>query len=348
MFVSYLFSEFLFFKKQSGFIVLRGLSNNNLQSEFPESCLKLDDLYFINGNTGWVIRGIDSVKKVYKSSNGGDNWFVVFENNHNVFRSIVFKDSLKGFIGTLDKDVLLETSDGGKTWMKVKNFIGEKPKGICGLYKLDSLNIFGCGRYDKPAYFIKTTDGGLSWSSSNLSSNASLLVDCYFFNKNEGILAGGQSVDNYRNAYPLALYTSDGGISWNKSYIGDSKGEILWKIYFINSLTGYISIQTFRRYGESIKYLKTTDGGKNWAEKFVPVIAGYYEELAIVFLNENSGIVGGLRYLDNGKVEGESYFTSDSGNSWISDSRYQNLNRIKIINNKIFATGKSFYKIKFP
>lgn len=182
MFVSYLFSEFLFFKKESGFIVLRGQSNNHLQSEFPESCLKLDDFYFINENTGWVIRGIDLVKIIYKSSNGCNNWFVVFENNHNVFRSILFKNSLNGFIGTLDKDVLLGTS----------------------------------------------------------------------------------------------------------------------------------------------------------------VIAGYYEELAIVFLNENSGIVGGLRYLDTGKVEGESYFTSDSGNSWISDSSYQNLNRIKLINNKIFASGKSF------
>ena len=334
-------SKFYFIYAFNHFTISKG-------NEIPESCLKLDDFYFINTNTGWLIKGIDPIKKVYKTSNGGGNWFVVFENNYNVFRSIVFRDSLYGFIGTLDKDVLLETSDGGKTWMEVRNFIGEKPKGICGLYKLDSLNIFGCGRYDKPAFFIKTNDGGLTWSSSNVSSKASLLVDCYFFNKNEGILAGGETVDNYRKAHSIVLYTSDGGTNWNKSYFGVNEGEILWKIHFINSLTGYISVQTFRRYGDSIKYLKTTDGGKSWTEKFISITAGYYEELGIIFLNENSGIVGGLRYFDNGKVEGESYFTTNSGSSWFIDTNYINLNRIKLNNKYILASGKKFYKIKFP
>ena len=126
LFISYFFSEFIFFKKESGFIVQQGKSNNNLQSEFPESCLKLDDFYFINENTGWVIRGIDSVKKVYKSLNGGNNWFVVIENNHNVFRSILFKNSLNGFIGTLDKDVLLRTSVIAGYYEKLANvFLNE-------------------------------------------------------------------------------------------------------------------------------------------------------------------------------------------------------------------------------
>lgn len=326
----------------------RNQSDYSTVFEFPESCLKLDDFYFINGNTGWIIRGIDSLKKVYKSSNSGNNWFVVYENNFNVFRSIVFKDSLNGFIGTLDSDVLIKSIDGGKTWNKVSNFIGNKPKGICGLFLLDSLNIYGCGRYDTPSYFIKTSDGGLSWISSKLSSISSLSVDIYFLNKNEGIIVGGQTSGDYHDAYPLVLYTSDGGITWNVSYIGIYKGEILWKIHFINHLIGYVSVQAFRNFNNSIKYLITFDGGKNWIEKQVAIEAGLYEALSIMFLDENSGIIGGIRSLDNGKTEGESYFTTNSGNSWNVNFKYLNLNRIKIINYNIFASGKSFYKISFP
>ncbi len=159
----------------------------------------------------------------------------------------MFKDSLNGFIGTLDSDVLIKSTDGGRTWNNVNNFFGDKAKGICGLYLLDSLNIYGCGRYDKPAHFIKTSDGGLNWNSTNLSSTASLLVDCYFLNENEGIIVGGRTADNYQNAYSLVLHTLDGGITWNVSYLGISKGEILWKIHFINSMTGYVSVQTLRK-----------------------------------------------------------------------------------------------------
>ncbi|MEZ4821054.1 MAG: YCF48-related protein [Ignavibacteria bacterium] len=310
--------------------------------------MKLDDFYFINTNTGWLIKGIDPIKKVYKTLNAGNSWDVIFQSTNMVFRSIAFRDSMNGFIGTLDNDALLKSSDGGKTWKKETNFIGDDPRGICGLYLLDSLNIYGCGRYDKPAYFIKTSDGGHSWISTNLSSQASLLVDCYFFNKKDGILVGGQTIDDYHDAYPKILCTSDSGNSWNVSYTGDSNGEIFWKIHFIDSMTGFVSLQTFKRNTNLIKYLSTTNGGKNWIQKQFQTDAGYYESLGIFFLNENSGIIGGMRYLDNGNVEGESYFTTNSGSSWFIDTNYINLNRIKLNNNNILASGKSFYNIKFP
>ncbi len=315
--------------------------------EFPESCLKLDDFYFINENTGWVIRGIDSIKKVYKTSNAGRNWNVIFENTNTVFRSIVFKDSSNGFIGTLSNNVLLKSSDGGNKWSEV-NFPGDKPGGICGLYLLDCLNIYGCGRYNKPAYFVKTSDGGQNWISTNLSSKASLLVDCYFFNMSEGILVGGQTVDDYFDASPLILSTSDSGNSCNINYIGKCKGEICWKIHFINSMTGYVSIQSFKKNSNFIKYLKTSNSGEKWIEYEFKIIESRYEALSIFFLNENYGIIGGLRYLDNGNIEGESYFTTNAGISWTLNSNYLNLNRIKLNNNQIFASGKSFYKIILP
>ncbi len=94
--------------------------------------------------------------------------------------------------------------------------------------------------------------------------------------------------------------------------------------------------------------MKTTDGGKNWVEKQVNVKPGYYEALAIFFLDENTGILGGLRYLDNGKIEGESYFTKNAGQSWNIKSEYVNLNKVKLVNNNIFASGKSLYKISIP
>lgn len=295
-----------------------------------------------------MLRGIDSVKKIYKTTDGGNEWTVIFENDYNIFRSIVFKDSLNGFIGTLDNDHLIRTTDGGLSWYKINSIFGSEPKGICGLYILDSLNIFGCGRYNGPAHFISSTDGGNNWYSKDLSDYASLLVDCYFFDRSNGILVGGKYSEDYNDSYPVVLNTSDGGTSWSESYIGDKMHEIFWKIHFISIETGFLSIQSFEHNSDNISYLKTTNKGISWTKKNVQIKPGWYEELGIIFINNKSGMIGGMRILDNGEVKGESYYTTNEGDSWQIYPNCINVNRLRKVNGKVFASGKFFYKITLP
>ncbi|MFZ1321420.1 MAG: hypothetical protein WAT71_07675 [Ignavibacteria bacterium] len=305
--------------------------------------MKLDDFYFVNENTGWLIRGIDSLKKIYKTTDGADTWNSIFENDFNVFRSIGFIDSLNGFVGTLDSNILMYTTNGGFNWQKKEEFIGDKPKGICGLFILDSLNIYGCGRYFTPAHFIKSSNGGTTWTSKKIDQ-VSLLVDCYFFNHQKGIIVGGKSSENYYEAKTVILFTSDGGDSWNENYIGQTPGEICWKIYFLDSMIGFVSVQSFLKDSSKLSYLKTINGGLTWKEYSFTIQPGY-EALSIIFIDEKTGLIGGMRNLEDGNVSGESYITTNNGINWKQNLNYLNVNRFKYSNGNLFASGKYFYKI---
>jgi len=330
------------------FIIIFGRNNTKdnvitYKSKSPNSILKLDDFYFINKNTGWVLRGIDSLKIIYKTTDGADTWNSIFENDKNAFRSIGFTDSLNGFVGTLDSNVLMYTTNGGFNWQKKNEIYGNKPKGICGLYVLDSLNIFGCGRYFTPAHFIKSTNGGATWTSKEIDQ-VSLLVDCYFFNDQTGFVVGGKSSENYYEAKTVILFTTNGGESWKENYVGQVSGEICWKIYFVDSMIGFVSVESFNKSSNKLSYLKTIDGGLTWKE-YSFIIQPGYEALSIIFIDEKTGWVGGMRNLEDGSVSGESYTTTDNGSNWKPNFNYLNVNRFKFMNNNIYASGKSFYKI---
>jgi photosystem II stability/assembly factor-like uncharacterized protein len=67
--------------------------------------------------TGFIIS--ENSSKIYKTSDGGSNWNVVFDDSisHHSFWDIAFSDELNGFAGRAGGD-FLSTSDGGNTWHK--------------------------------------------------------------------------------------------------------------------------------------------------------------------------------------------------------------------------------------
>ncbi len=71
----------------------------------------------INALTGFIIS--ENSSKIYKTTNGGNNWIVVFDDSipQHSFWDIAFSDELNGFAGRAGGDFLL-TSDGGNTWHK--------------------------------------------------------------------------------------------------------------------------------------------------------------------------------------------------------------------------------------
>lgn len=101
------------------------------------------------------------------------------------FRSVAFANENVGWAGSLTEDyVLYETRDGGQTWQDITNRImGADIPGICGLWVASENIIYGVGRYSSPARLIKSTDGGQTWFARDMSSQAEVLVDVFFFDE---------------------------------------------------------------------------------------------------------------------------------------------------------------------
>ena len=112
----------------------------------------------------------------------------------------------------------------------------------------------------------KTLDSGHTWST--LATNTTLpLFGIWFFDQNEGFVVGGENSCGGTGCIPrggIILHTTNGGISWDTSFIPNAKIEIL-SIYFINS-------SGFAVGGNTV--LSTTDRGESWKETQITSVYG--------------------------------------------------------------------------
>ncbi len=310
----------------------------------PISINKNEDIYFIDDNTGYLTHN-DTICSVFKTTDGGINWISIYS-SETFFRSITFINDKTGWLGALNKEILLSTTDGGVNWSKV-NFIGEEPKGICSLFKLNEQYIFGCGKYTGPPHFIKTTNGGTTWNSYNLSEYATCLIDCYFLNKDSGFVVGGVGDSNFYSCSTVILFTSNGGITWKQVYRNSVNENIAWKIYATDSNFFQVSIQSFKGH-DTVEYLTSVNKGQSWSKYSFKCDSPIFESLGICFLNPTTGFVSGIRRNKYRKENGEVYYTTDGGLTWGSNYSLININRFRKINEHcIVATGQQFYKLSY-
>ncbi|MBI3789062.1 MAG: hypothetical protein HY276_12510 [Ignavibacteriales bacterium] len=228
----------------------------------PFTSGKLDDIFFINPNTGWVTADRGTI---YKTTDGGRNWQIQFNNgNTGHFRSIGFADSAHGWVGALgNANILFQTSDGGITWNKVTNLPSvTNPGGVCGISVVNASVVYCVGWYGGPnTYVFKTSNGGASWQAIDMTQYFATLVDCRFFSPDSGYIVGGVGTgQDLSNRKARILFTSDGGTTWQIRYTGTRSGEWCWKLFFTNRTTGYASIEPFST-SQPGYYLKTVNGG---------------------------------------------------------------------------------------
>ncbi len=297
-----------------------------------------DDGYFINEKLGWVVgRG-----QIWKTNDGGHSWIKQFDKSTIYFRSIGFLDSLTGVAGNLgtnefggqtDTNLIYRTTNGGGTWIPINNFIGPKPRGICGLNVVNDSLIVGIGRVRGPVYFLKSTDKGKTWHTKSMSDYAMDLMDIYFTSPDSGFAVGGNGPLN-ESSHGIILHTEDGGETWHNVFTSSQLGEWCWKINFPSKLTGYVSLQ--RDTGTVVNIVKTTDGGKTWKEKFFAPFRYYIQ--GIGFINDSVGWAGG-------NSSYTTYETTDGGDSWHDAHFGTRVNRIRKINDSVaYAMGQTIYK----
>jgi photosystem II stability/assembly factor-like uncharacterized protein len=255
----------------------------------------LNSVFFVDANTGFIV-GDTTISMlpfqiILKTTNGGLNWVnqtPPFPNNQNALKSVYFVDANTGFAcgGGIFSNLafVIKTTNGGVNWATVYNQSGYPMQSI---FFLNALTGNGVGGNGRPSFF-RTTDGGTTWSNTNLSQNNGGLNTLYFPDQLTGYAAGPDT-----NTYK----TTNGGANW---YPMPYFGFHIYSIYFINSTTGWMAGETFSNYS----IYKTTNGASNWLSY---TLIGYQN--SIRFVNYQTGWVCN----SNGAI----YQSTNGGANWL-------------------------------
>jgi len=156
---------------------------------------RVDDIFMLDTHTGYAASGDG---KIVKTTDGGENWFLLLQNPTVYCRSVEFINTQKGFVGGFPigsnngTGIFRRTTDGGATWTDLTPLLHPRARGgICGLAIPDANTIYGSGNwYDDSAYIIKSVDGGDTWSFIDMKQYAASIIDMYFLNKDTGFATG--------------------------------------------------------------------------------------------------------------------------------------------------------------
>ena len=320
----------------------------------PEAGSRYDDIWFVSSQIGWAV---NSEGQILHTNDGGATWVQQFRTpmigTRAVYlRCISFANDQKGWVGTLtDAYRMFQTIDGGTTWTFVSNLPDNAPLAICGLYTVNEMVVYASGTnfpYKRfPTGVLKTTDGGETWTAINMEGHASNLIDIFFFNEQEGFVVGGFSEKDdpvYDDVVPVVLHTTDGGQTWENrvANLEFEQGEWGWKIYFVNNMVGYVSLESFNRGA----VLKTTDGGKTWIRLPINDRQGNANLEGVGFITEDRGWVGGWGNADF--TAGYTSGTIDGGQTWTDANEVGRfINRFRFIGDPVtvgYASGRMVYK----
>jgi photosystem II stability/assembly factor-like uncharacterized protein len=306
---------------------------------------KQDDIFFTSPAVGYTASGFDGI---FKTTDGGKTWANAFTHAGTFFRSVLFLDDSHGFAGNLgaglaaqisDATVLYETKDAGKTWAPVTAITGPAPQGICNLTKVDAQHLFAVGRANGPAHVLASSDGGATWTSTDLGPQMSMLIDAHFSSPTEGLIAGQNAGSP---AVCTILRTTDGGKTYAKVFSSKTSGSLCWKLSFPTADVGYVAVQDESKGPPT--FGKTTDGGKTWTESPLPVKAmasGGFPAIGIGFVTPN---VGWVSPEDSALA---SYRTTDGGQTWTVDTALKApINRFRFVDkNTAYAIGADIWKM---
>jgi len=137
---------------------------------------------FVDENIGYAASGAESdyenINKIYKTTDGGNNWFVIKERDSLLrIGTIEFVNADVGYLfGKLNsRAVVLKTVDGGQNWLT--NYNGRDNYMLAAADIVNENFILTAGEKN---YVIRTTDGGQTWVEENTGGvgEGYISVDC--------------------------------------------------------------------------------------------------------------------------------------------------------------------------
>ncbi len=333
----------------------------------------LRDIFIFDQN---IAIAVGDLGTVIKTTDGGESWDVQHHagGTSNNLNGIHFIDEMTGWatggIWYENKNVLLKTVNGGKTWTEVGTETDLSLNAVC-FVNADTGIVVG-----EDGIIIRTTDGGSSWDTRKIDDYIGYYLDVFgllaitFTDDKTGWIVGAGYYGNqiYKTTdggrtwqwiewiiYPkiysglldicfidkengfivgdmgVFLKTTDGGITWQY--------RNLWEKYqkdeyqFFNSVFFTDSLTGWIVVGDYYTFgLKTTDGGENWVEVENDEIIAYLYKVR--FSDKDNGWIVG--------ASGLIYRTTDGGDNWISQRQKDyELSSIYFVNENIgWAVGE--------
>jgi len=286
------------------------------------------------------------------------NWIELQSNTTNDLHGVQFVNSSTGYAVGSNKTVL-KTTNSGTNWLILDVGLGSSPNFYSvSANNADTVYVVGLG------VFLKTSNGGLNWTSSlqfggryassihfvstsiayaacderldktiNKGNSWSpvyfsnqFLKSVFFINSNIGIVAG-----YHKSPVAGVIYkTTNSGIDWFA--MAAPPIPPLTDVKFVSENIGYIAAEWGR-------ILKTTNQGINWTS--IPVLGVTDDFWGVEFIDANTGFLVG---------EGSTIAkTIDGGQNWevlVSPSN-RTLNDVQFVNsNTGFAVGEGGTIIK--
>lgn len=216
---------------QSGWFLLPFLSNSEIRS----ICFTGLDTGYIGNNSG----------QIYKTINGGNNWFFLNSLGTNLIYKIYFLNNNTGFILA---GGIYKTTNKGNDWFLSNSLSASS---ITFINQLTGFANIG-------ALVLKTTNTGISWDSIGfIRTSYDYIVYTIFFVDSIQGFAGGNNQLPPAFSNKLIWRTSDGGRDW--SIVHSASGCEYLDFSFFNLNTGYAV-------GGCTAIAKTTDCGLNWID----------------------------------------------------------------------------------
>ena len=228
-------------------------------------------------------------------------WDVQFPPVGGFLLSVDFQNPNRGIASGSYGAGIIYNMDGGNAWTSAN--IPDSTRAVVSVQMLNSLTGYATGAYD----LFKGKD-----EQNRIKTVVKSIINSNHILKRREIKLGKSIVEESYRA--LFLKTTDGGVNWF------TYGQVLDSIlYFRNSTfldenIGYAI--TSGSVGYFGKILKTTDGGLNWSQQNTSDPNLFL--IDIDFINENKGIVTGLKSIPNNGYAGIIFRTIDGGNNWES------------------------------
>ncbi len=277
-------------------------------AQFNPSSINLQDVTFINRNTGWAC---GDGSQIIKTTNGGVNWLLqnsgvtskILTGIHAVDSQIVY---CVGYFQTI-----LKTTNGGDNWAIIRNGTWGSDPSLFGLYFLNRT----AGWLLRNEYVLRTTDGGGTFDSTHI--NFSYLRDIYFKDAQTGVLCtDGAGI----------FKSTDGGINWNQIIIPQTTTESpnFYKESFIGNV-GFVVGEGTNVPGLGPLTWRTTNFGSNW-DTISRVSYPYtHSNYCVFFSSLNTGWCGGSY--------GHIFKTTNGGYNWHE----------QVVPSNYFRISMSFY-----
>ena len=266
---------------------------------------QINDIIFLDSLTGFAIASTNvnqDTSSILRTTNGGDNWQIIFTQSSRRFSKIKFANNSTGFIsggsgsGT---PYLYKTTDGGNSWSTVPGAtLGNAFWDDMSVINVDTIWLTDDNSLNGGVYF--TSNGGVSWVQQFSGGNQNP-DRIYMLNGTTGFMSkNGGSPNIYR--------TTNSGINWSINV----SGHYMRDMKFADALTGWYS------YGNNA--YKTTNAGNNWIVQPLPsggiLITVGIDEFSI--LNRDTVYAtGGFAFYGAGQFRGVIYRTINGGNNWL-------------------------------